>query len=608
MSAHPFANPALSPFSQITMTGSQTCSACRGRKVKCDGVVPVCGPCSKARRPVDCQYTTATAVPPSSKPDYLKKGAACAPCRRKKKRCDAKRPFCSTCKVAGKESDCMYDENVERTFAEVLLLRTHELEHQLAIYKQEIAALRGQQQNRLLSEAAVRVQQPVASELRLADVHSIPSVHHGASLYNVPRALNAMFNHLTTPSPSLDVHSISTPAIPQGLEEFRAVFAEHTRQCGCTLSSEKLQAILAGDISGTVVHPSFTYIAQLHGCLLWQVQRHTFIFQHTELEQLEHLRAALEDVDPVTEVQIRYLLAIYFLLKKQMEEGETQLSTAVRLALHHKLVFPIGPEDFDPLLMHEASPSQVELISTLSHLMYLDRCSALVFRVPARLNSSYDEGFNAVSIIYPFLAKTNVVYLRTRSLLLLIRTTELSRQWAELSATAHGGIFAPGRPAWFEQYWPLLAEVSAHVATIESEMLKSTFYGDRAHGIALKFSLVVALSSKAELHWLLRRDHPESMQRSLDVVMEVVGVTRSFKDNDFVLLDPLLGLCWSMIAKIVVHVANKPTVAAEMSWRTALQTIDMSARKLGYEMPFMEEPLKVISDVLRVVEVADASR
>ncbi|KAH9901317.1 hypothetical protein C8Q73DRAFT_677464 [Cubamyces lactineus] len=584
------------------MAGSQTCSACRGRKVKCDGAVPVCGPCSKARRPVECEYTSAATSPPGPKGEYLKKGAACVPCRRKKKKCDARRPFCTTCEVAGKERDCTYDENVERTLTDALILRTHELEQRLAAYENEITALRGQAHPGHLSQAISHVQQPVASSSRLPAVHTIPSVAHNGFMYDIPQALNALFNHISAPSPAMDVHSISTPAIPQGLEEFRAVFAEHTRQCGCTLSSAKLQAILAGDLSGMVVHPSFTYMAQLLGCLLWQVQRHIFVFPHVEFEQLQHLWITLEDVDPTTEIQIRYLLAIYFLLKKQMEDGEEQLKMAVRVALHHKLRFPVNPEDFDPLSVHEASPAQAELISTLSHLMYLDRCSALVFNVAERLDASYDEGFKAVSIIYPYLAKTNVVYLRARSLLLLVRTRNLAQEWA-----THQGVFAPGRPAWFERYWPLLEEVSAHAAAVEAEMLKATFYGDRAHGVALKFSLVVALASKAELHWLVHRDHPESMQRSLDVVMEVVGITRSFKDNDFILLDPLLGLCWSMIAKIVVHVAKRPSLAAGISWNAALETIDMSARKLGYEMPFMEEPLRVISDVLRVVEVADAT-
>ncbi|KAI0362018.1 hypothetical protein OH77DRAFT_1416218 [Trametes cingulata] len=581
------------------MAGSQkTCSACRGRKVRCDGVQPVCGPCSKARRPVECDYTNPAAVPPGPKGEYLKKGAACVQCRKKKKKCDAKRPFCNTCKVAGKEQDCTYDENVERTLTEALFMRTHELEQRLAAYESSMAAVRAPQTTSHHSH-------PIASSSRLPDL-TVPPIASHSPMYNFPQALNALFNHIAAPSPTVDLHSISTPAVPQGLEEFRSVFAEHTRQCGCVLSSEKLQAILAGDVSGRVVHPAFTYVAQLLGCLLWQVQRHIFVFPHTEYEQLQLLWAALESADPVTEIQIRYLLAIYFLLKKHMEEGEEQLSTAVRVALQHRLAFPTGSDEFDPLLMTEATPEQAELISTLSQLVYLDRCSALVFRVPTRLDESYDDGFRAVSIFYPLLAKTNVVYLRARSLLLLIRTKQASLEWAALSSTAHGGVFAPGRPAWFERYWPLLEEVSAHATAIEAETLRATFYGDRAHGVALKFSLVVALASKAELHWLLHRDHPESMQRALDTVMEVVGITRSFKDNDFILLDPLLGLCWSMIAKIVVHVAKRPALAAGMSWNTALQTIDVSARKLGHEMPFMEEPLKVISDVLRVME-SDAS-
>ncbi|KAH9854166.1 hypothetical protein C2E23DRAFT_819846 [Lenzites betulinus] len=582
------------------MAGSQTCSACRGRKVRCDGILPVCGPCSKARRPVDCEYTTASSISAGPKGEYLKKGAACVPCRRKKKKCDARRPFCSTCKVAGKEKDCTYDENVERTLTEALFMRTHELEQRLAVYENHISALR-------VSQVIGQHDQPLASTSQLPNLMPQLAPTNAGHIYNLPQAVVSMFNHIAAPSPTVDLHSISTPAIPQGLEEFRSVFAEHTRQCGCTLSAEKLQAILVGDISGTIVHPSFTYVAQLLGCLLWQVQRHIFVFPHTEFEQLQLLWVALEDADPVTEVQIRYLLAIYFLLKKQMEEGEEQLSTAVRVALHHRLAFPVGPQDFDTLSMHNATPMQIELISTLSHLMYLDRCSSLVFRVPTRLDHTWDEGFKAVALFYPYVAKTNVVYMRARSLLLLVRARAAAHEWAEFAATAHGGVFAPGRPAWFERYWPLLEEVSAHATAVEAEMLRATFYGDHAHGVALKFSLVVALASKAELHWLVRRDHPESMQRSLDTVMEIVGITRTFKDNDFILLDPLLGVCWSMVAKIVVHVANRPTLAAGMSWSAALETIDLSARKLGYEMPFMEESLKVISDVLRVVEVADAS-
>ncbi|KAI0781007.1 hypothetical protein BD413DRAFT_464032 [Trametes elegans] len=204
------------------MAGSQTCSACRGRKVRCDGVLPVCGPCSKARRPVECEYTSSATIVTGPKGEYLKKGAACVPCRyvdnaHTPQKCDAKRPSCSTCKVAGKEKDCTYDENVERTLTEALFMRTHELEQRLAVYENHLTAVRGE---RVMPEAAkVRGKQPVASTSHIPDVTRVPSTPNDGHIYNIPQALHALFNHISTPSPTLDLHSMSTPAIPQGLEE-----------------------------------------------------------------------------------------------------------------------------------------------------------------------------------------------------------------------------------------------------------------------------------------------------------------------------------------------------------------------------------------------------
>ena len=51
------------------------------------------------------------------------------------KKCDAKRPFCHTCHIAGKELDCEYDEEMKQNLATALLLRTQELEERLALYE-----------------------------------------------------------------------------------------------------------------------------------------------------------------------------------------------------------------------------------------------------------------------------------------------------------------------------------------------------------------------------------------------------------------------------------------------------------------------------------------
>lgn len=139
-------------------------------------------------------------------------------------------------------------------------------------------------------------------------------------------------------------------------------------------------------------------------------------------------------------------------------------------------------------------------------------------------------------------AKTNLIYLRTRSLLLLLRVHDISAEWQQITQSMHGGMFAPQRPEWFNVYWPLLEQLTGHASNLDSEMLKASFFNERELCVALKFCLVVTLSAKAQMHWLLHRDHEESAQRALDVVMEVVTVTRTIKDNEFLLLDPLLGV------------------------------------------------------------------
>ncbi|KAI0721714.1 hypothetical protein C8T65DRAFT_630977 [Cerioporus squamosus] len=586
---------------------TQTCSACRGRKVRCDGGQPMCGPCSKARKPIECIYAPTTAIASTPKGEYLKKGAACAPCRRKKKKCDANRPFCSTCKVAGKEKECTYEETTERTLTEALFMRTHYLEQRLAEYESQVAPMAHPQglPDGILSLPEFTIpDQPIASSSRSPHSTAFGQGGYGMPLYNIPHALNVLFDCMNVPSPTVDL-SLSTPHIPQGLEEFRQTYIEHSRQYGCALSHEKMEAILAGDVSGVVVHPAFTYVAQLLGCLFWQIERRMNMYAAVEHEQLQLLFGVLDTVDPVGEVQIRYLLAIYYLFKQQMVEGEEQLVLGADLVRRHNLAFPTGTDAFDLLQQQEANPDQVELISTLSHMVYLDRCSSFVFHVPTRLDKNLDEALKNVAIYYPFLAKTNTTYIRARSLLYLIRVHELVTRWEHINTATPRGMFSAARPAWFHDYWPLLEEVTSSASHIDGEMLKASFNGERPRAIALKFSLVIMLSAKAQLHWLVHRTHDESAQRALDTVMEVVSVTKTFKDNDFFLLDPLLGVCWSMVAKIMMEIIRSPPkgIGEEISWTAALKTIDKSTKKLGHEFPFVEESLQVVSDVMRIVEV-----
>ncbi|KAI0748054.1 hypothetical protein C8Q80DRAFT_1169835 [Daedaleopsis nitida] len=579
-------------------SSNQTCAACRERKVRCDGNLPTCGPCTKARKPRECTYTVATAIAATPKGEYLKKGAACAPCRRKKKKCDANRPYCSTCQTAGKERECAYDDNPESTLTEALV-KVQSLEQRLAMYERSrsssvtIGTHHGSPT--IGTDALMSPIEPVASTSRtfVPSWADLPT-YNFLQAYNVVTAFNRMYPQ----SPTTDLQYISPPQPLEGLREFRGTFAAHAAQYGCLLSWDKMQAIIAGDISGKVVHPAFTYIAQLHGCYLWQHERHmTNLYPDVEDEQLQYLLGSLDDINPVSELQIRYILACYFLVKQQMDYGEQQLVIAADLVRRHRLAYPAKVEPLAFLQdLPEATEDETELITALSHMLYLDRVSSFIFHVNTRMDRSFNEAFKDVAIYFPNLAKTNLVYLRTRSLLLYIRASEVVLQWQHLSEST--GPFQPARAHLMDLYWPLIDEFADHLSKLRPVMLKASFNMERENTVALKFCLVVSLSGLAQLHWLLHRTHAESRQSAIDVVMEVVGITRSFKDTDYILLDPLLGLAWAEVAKILWHaMTGGAPPNSDIEWRSAMQSINTGAHKLHHEIPYAANALQVISEL-----------
>ena len=102
--------------------------------------------------------------------------------------------------------------------------------------------------------------------------------------------------------------------------------------------------------------------------------------------------------------------------------------------------------------------------------------------------------------------------------------------------------FTPLPPDWDKQYWEALEDVSQHVAVLVPQMLKSTLCADPRHGVSLKVCMMIAMAAQLELHRLPATYHSESRQKVLDTVMEIVGITKGFKDEDYILMDPILGV------------------------------------------------------------------
>ena len=153
----------------------------------------------------------------------------------------------------------------------------------------------------------------------------------------------------------------------------------------------------------------------------------------------------------------------------------------------------------------------------------------------------------------PWLAKHCLITMRARSVYFLQQALRLSRIRTESASNTmlRQSDYTALTPDWYTQYWETLEEVSMHVAILSPQMLKSTLCADPRHGVGLKVCMMIALAAELELHRLPATYHSESRQRVIDVVLEIVGLTKGFKDEDYVLLDPILGVSHCCVQRIL---------------------------------------------------------
>lgn len=162
---------------------------------------------------------------------------------------------------------------------------------------------------------------------------------------------------------------------------------------------------------------------------------------------------------------------------------------------------------------------------------------------------------------------------------------------------------------WYEEYWALMSDILSHLSLLSQSMLKSTFFLDREFGLGMKLCVIVALTASIELHRLLASYHPESRQKCLDAVFEIIGITKWLKDDDYIFLDPILGVgyrlfsyfslvvnasgsqtCWTVVANVLAQERNAPTdETTSLHYRSLLSVILSSTAKLGHTLPFVGE-------------------
>lgn len=132
--------------------------------------------------------------------------------------------------------------------------------------------------------------------------------------------------------------------------------------------------------------------------------------------------------------------------------------------------------------------------------------------------------------------------MRARSAYFLEQALRLSHVQTESASKLLQLDYPTLQSDWYTQYWETLDELSQHVALLTPQMLKSTLCADLKHGASLKVCMMIAMAAQIELHRLPAAYHAESRQKVLDVVLEIVGLSKGLTEDEYDLLDPILGV------------------------------------------------------------------
>ncbi|OCH95532.1 hypothetical protein OBBRIDRAFT_536696 [Obba rivulosa] len=591
---------------------AQTCSPCRQRK-KCDGLFPQCSQCTKARKPLKCEYGS-PCLPASYKGPGLNKGEACFPCRKKKKRCDGRRPSCATCTVAGKESECQYEEVITRDEARVLQQNNQRLQ-------EENQGL--QSENKILQLQIERLQQQLAGIQSVTDSTSvqstashfppqavIPTVAQGWSGCEVPSYWN--LDGSTVPSPAeilvfpaqfsvqsgIDPfleHDIISPTIDKpllpdalpidekALATYRETFIEHHDQLGLCLRPAKVDAMRRGDLSGQVVDPVLVLVAQLAGCRLWREHRRWPVDRPVEHILFGWVSQALSITNClVARLQVHTVLAIHFLIKLDMQEGALQLDEAAKLGVSNQYAF-LSPPIAGPDSSHD---DLAEHVGALCQLVYLDKAANIVLGTKPMLPDRFERGYeDLLHVLPPSIAKNQFPVLRARSIGLLQRARQLAFEYK--AAKRNQG--QDQRAAVFQHDCAQVhAAVRAHIEGL-SPLAQALFtHGSRANRLSVKLCMIISMTASVELHAMQFNEMDQYRQQCVDTIWEIVRLTQGFRDGDYIYLDPILGSCWMTVSAVLNNQRWMSLVTCTpMHWQSAMTIMIESGEKLNRTLPFM---------------------
>ncbi|KAF7377857.1 hypothetical protein MSAN_00209300 [Mycena sanguinolenta] len=579
-----------------------TCSRCKIRKIRCDGLEP-CASCSTAA--ASCHYD------PHAKESRfgieLRKGQACIACRRKKKRCDGQLP-CRTCSSGRKKIPCEYPDNVlplprsDEATARIDVNPTNDNSSSNDPHTISFTAHSNNSSDTLVASGSSSTGSPTLlltestpasgvddmvvdvlspSPFTLPEIESPPTDY--PTLVDLSQArdsfLNTTIQRKLVPAtipvnneqgessrlPSTEHIRLYTVEYPTQMPEthleelsgMRRLFLGHRIQLGLSVPDAILCALEKGTSGDTVLHSALLHACQLLGYMLARHLHQSSCIclpgaSERENEQLRLTFNALHNRDadtapcPVAHLQTVTLLSLYFFNKGDIARARELILTGNTLVRAHDLdsmASNPAPSAEATRVNFQPKPTSEEGVTqaAVSQLVYLDLLYAITLKLPCIIDPVLRENFK--KLIGRPNANPEVNYMRAKSAFLMYETQRLSAQWAQQPGLDESAIVE-----WQRTYWDVMEALDTHRSFITLSLTKLAFCPKmRLLGLSLKVCAVVVSTGAAALLSLFSADHPELRQKKYAAVTEVISISTLFSDADFEDLDPILSACWSAI-------------------------------------------------------------
>ncbi|KAL6308695.1 hypothetical protein BKA93DRAFT_725409 [Sparassis latifolia] len=555
----------------------------------------------------------------------LQRGMACLNCRRKKMKCDGMHPICTPCSRSKKPSECQFHEKKQTSRAETLQQKIAKLEVRLRELESEqdprlgsqpttpthasLSPVNSQNQTDEYSSSSssscsreMGLSPPQSSSTAPLEPFAGPSSSKGSSSFDHP-------NLSGSPSP-FNYHDCGAfPQIPllssnwwedhdtfcENKQMLLNIFFSHRHQLGFDVHMSRFHASLCpGSIKKP--HPVLTDAIFLLGCLFSRLP-HLSELQSYFLERaVQGIRDALQLSDHILNVlQASCLLAVYFFCHGRVLEGYYHSSTAARLAMDVGL-HQVHPIDFmqiqisltphfvpskgsSPLSPPQDNVEYAERVAAFWQIFAVDRAWSVATGLPPALPDD-DHPQTQIETAWPMPIPDDpnptenacgpgwsTVTLRAKAIMLFERTARLSGRHTDIDSSYYLSLEAA------------VAQFSMNLPSIGAEDQHGVFMASNIELVNIHTLICAAMIQLNLASW---ETQPSSHDKCIIAANAITSIIRQLQGNDYDYLDPISSTCWRCATDVFVRELTSPRV-----------------QRTQYTLDIVDQELDVLVDAMK---------